>query len=112
MITQKKLVLFFLFLIVLLLLRDLPYFNVLVIERLWIIYLLLIIVGLFYFIPKRTSVFFFGAFSLIFIAAVFNFVGIAIIPEIIGIIIYGLLWTIVLQKIIYLVRSSRHNNDT
>lgn len=109
MISQKKLVLFFLFSTVLLLLRDIPYLNVLIIEKLWLIYLLLLFWILSYFIPKKVDIFFFAVFSLLFIALLFSFLKITIIPEAVGIIIYALLWLIIVQSIIQLVRSEMRN---
>lgn len=107
MITQKKLIIFFLFSTVLLLLRDTPYLNVLIIERLWIIYLILLIWIISHFFPRRSGIFFLGVFSLLFVSLMFSFTSIAIVPEVIGIIIYVLLWLIVLQKIVtlYLTRK-------
>ncbi|EKD65342.1 MAG: hypothetical protein ACD_50C00116G0007 [uncultured bacterium] len=110
MIDHKKLVLFFSISVVLLFLRDTPYLNVLIIEKLWLIYLLLLFWIFSNFIPKRTGIFFFAAVVLFLIALIFSLLKIEIVAEAIGIVIYVLLWLIVLQKIVYLVRSEKHNN--
>lgn len=107
---DRRLILAFLFITLILLLRDTPYLNVLIIDKLWIVYVLVVAIIAFFFIPRKEGYLITALFFFLFLALILILTGITFAAEVIGIIIYILLWFIVIQKIIYLVRSEKRNN--
>lgn len=109
MTNDRKLFLIFLLLTFILLLRDTPYLNILVIDKLWIIYVLIIAAFAFFFIPKKKIYLLIALFLLLLGALILTFMGIEIAAEVIGIVLYAILWFIVLQTIFVLVQGKRDN---
>lgn len=107
---DRRLIIAFLFIILILLLRDAPYINVLIINKLWIAYILLILVITFFFIPRKESYLWGTLFFLPFIALIFTLTGITIGAEVVGVIFYSILWFTVLFKIISFVQE-KDNGD-
>lgn len=111
MTNDRKLLVAFLFVTLILLLRDTPYLNVLIINKLWIVYILVVAIIGFFFIPRNKTYLITALFFLLFLAPILTLTGITIAVEVIGIIIYVLLWFFVLQKIIFLVKEKNTSSD-
>ena len=77
-----------------LLLRDLPYFNVIVIGKMWIVYLLLFL-ALFLSRVRMKITTFYGIIMLLFgLALAFSIFALKFFSETIGIILYFSLWIV------------------
>lgn len=109
MISLKKIVILFIFFAILLLLRDTPYLNVFIIEKLWVVYLLLLLWIFSNFFPQNTNIFFYVVFILLFVALLLNFTNILILQEIVGIIIYAILWLIIFREVKSLLLNRKRN---
>lgn len=107
---DRRILIAFLLIINLLLLRDAPYINVFVIDKLWVIYTLLILGIAFFLIPRKESYLWGALFSLPLIPLIFTLVRIPIAAEFIGVIFYSILWFAVIFKIISFVRE-KDNGD-
>lgn len=106
---DRRLLIAFLFIILILLLRDAPYINVLILNQLWIAYILLISVIIFFFIPRKENYLWGIIFFLPFIALIFTLLRIAIGAEVVGVIFYSILWFAAIHRIISFVREK--DND-
>lgn len=107
---QRLLIVFLITTLILLFLRDAPYINVFIINKLWLVYILLILVIVFFFIPRKESYLWRTLFSLPFVALIFTLLRITIAAEVIGVVLYSILWFAVIFKIIYYVRE-KDNGD-
>lgn len=107
MTNDRKLLIAFLFVTLILLLRDTPYLNVLVINKLWIVYILVVAIIAFFFIPRKEGYLITALFSALFLALILIFTGITFAAEVIGIIVYVLLWFVILHKVIFLIREKK-----
>lgn len=97
---NRKMFFFIWILLITLLLRDIPYINVLFINHLWIVYLLILFFFLFSnvrislrHVLYATLLFFAGAFTL----SLFRFVFMA---EAVGILLYFFFWIIFVLKLL------------
>ena len=98
---NKKLTLFIVFLFIVLFLRDTPYLNVFVINKIWILYIILF----FFLFPPRNQIhFFLFAFVCLILALFITLFKFYILAEIFGTIAYFLLWTVVVLKIKALIK--------
>lgn len=107
---RRLLIAFLLTMLILLFLRDIPYFNVFIISKLWLVYVLLILVIVFFFVPRKESYLWRTLFLLPFIALIFTLLRIAIAPEVIGVIFYSILWFAAIFKIFSFLRE-KDNGD-
>lgn len=96
---SKRFLLFILLILFTLFLRDLPYFNVLFIDKLWIFYFFLFLLFLFYSIKVNIRYVYFVCFVLFFLAFVFSLLRLEFFAHVSGIFIYFLLWIIIVSKI-------------
>lgn len=103
--SDRKLLMVFLFITLILLLRDAPYLNVLIIDKLWIVYILLISLIIFFFIPRKQTYLTVALFLLPFIALIFSLLKVSIGSEVVGVIFYFFLWLVVLGKILAFMRE-------
>lgn len=105
MVTDRKVLVVLLFMTFLLLLRDIPYFNVFVINKLWIVYIFVIAIITLFFVSRKK--FYLGAalFFLLFLALTLTLAGVRVGADAIGIVIYILVWFVVIQKIFTLIRE-------
>lgn len=100
-----------LFIMLILLLRDTPYLNILIINKLWIVYLLVVAIIAFFFIPRNKGYLTIALFVSLFLALILILTGITFVAEVIGIILYVLLWLIVLHKVTSFVRERELDNS-
>lgn len=103
--SNRQFVLFFIFILLTLFLRDLPYFNVLFINRLWFVYFVLLLFVLFARADFRVTVLWLVTFILFLVAIVLTVIKFLFFAETIGIFIYFLLWMIVIYRLIGFVRK-------
>ena len=108
--SDRKLIIIFLFIIFTLLLRDAPYLNVFIISKLWIVFILLISAIVFSFIPRKTVYLWGILFLLPFIALIFVLTKITIAAEVIGVIFYSILWFVALYKIFSFMGEKEDGN--
>lgn len=103
---NKKLVIFFFLLSFTLFLRDVPYLNIYLSDKLWLVYIYLIIL---YFIFSIRTIMKLVKIKIImlalFLAFIFTILNLSIFSEIIGSAIYFLLWIILIIKIHSLFKS-------
>ena len=107
---DRRFIIIFLLIIFTLLLRDAPYLNVFIINKLWIVYILLIAVIVFSFIPKKTVYLWSTLFLLPFIALIFALTKITIAAEVIGVILYSILWFVAIYKIFSFMGEKEDGN--
>lgn len=102
---DRRLLMAFLFITLILLLRDAPYLNVLIVDKLWIVYILLISVIVFSFVPRKQIYLTGVLFLLPFTALIFSLLKISIGSEVVGVIFYFFLWLVVLGKVFAFMRE-------
>lgn len=105
MANNRKVLVIFLFITFLLLLRDIPYFNVFIIDKLWIVYIFVIAIIALFFIPKKRVYLKIALFFLLFLALLLTLTGVEVGADATGIVIYILAWLVVIQKIFVLIRE-------
>lgn len=105
MVNNRKVLAFFLFITFLLLLRDIPYFNVLIINKLWIVYIFVIAIIALFFVSRKKIYLGVAFFFLLFLALILTLAGVIVGADAIGIVIYILVWLVVIQKIFALIRE-------
>ncbi|MDP2638253.1 MAG: hypothetical protein Q8P26_04295 [Candidatus Levybacteria bacterium] len=108
--SDRKLLIAFLFTTLILLLRDAPYLNVLILNKLWIAYILLIAVIAFFFIPRNVIYLKGTLLVLPFVALVFGLIGVPIGAEVVGIILYSVLWFAAVLRLISFMREKDDRN--
>ena len=100
---QRKLMGIILFLLILLFFRDVPYVNIFVINRVWMLYLLLI----FYLLPFRNiAIKYIGVAASFMLSLLFTLLSFPVGAEILGVIIYVCFWVIALYKAYLFFRST------
>lgn len=105
MITTKHVLWLSILILVTLLMRDLPYVNVIIINKIWIFYLiLLLLVGLSS-IRFKVSLVTYATFALFFIAFILTLLKLSFFAEAIGVLIYFSLWVILIHKMIAFFRE-------
>ena len=77
-----------------LLLRDLPYFNIIFISKMWIVYLVLFLAILLPRIRIKFSTFFYIAITLFGIGLISTLLQLKLFAETMGIILYFSLWVV------------------
>lgn len=100
MLTGKYVQLIGLLILLTLLLRDVPYFNVLIIGKIWILYLLIFLVIVMAWIRFRYAIFLQGTVILLLVAYVFTIAGIPFLAEAIGILVYFSFWIIFIHAVV------------
>jgi len=90
-----------------LLLRDLPYVNVIVINKMWILYVGMVLLVAFSRIRFKFSIVFYGTVALFVASFILTLLGLTFVAEGIGIFIYFALWILLLHAIGSYVRKSR-----
>lgn len=107
MIRDKKILLFIIALLITLIARDMPYINVFIIDKIWVIYAIFIVVFSLLFIPLRFAFFSTGVVILFSASIVFTLLKYSALAEISGLGIYFFLWVIVIYKIRKLIQSPK-----
>jgi len=102
---NRRILIAFLLIINILLLRDAPYINVFVIDKLWVVYILLILGIVFSLIPRKERYLWGVLFFLPLIPLILTLVRIPIAAEFIGVVFYSILWFTALFKIVSFVRE-------
>lgn len=93
---QKKIILIIILLLALLFLRDVPYLNIFVVPKIWIVYLLLIV----YILPFRNIALVYAGVAIsLFLSLLFTLFSFPVGAEILGVIIYVFFWIIALYKL-------------
>lgn len=103
-------------LITLVIIKEIPYANVVISDKLWtagiIAYIILAILFLPYnflrFIKSTYIIYFFIVTNGLLLT--FTLMGVPFLPEIFGTIVYGLFWLLVIYKIKILLKSSSDNS--
>lgn len=91
---MKKLFLYILLILATLFLRDLPYFNVLFIHQLWIVYFILLLILLFTSIKFDRRIVVGASFFLLLVALVLTLLKMSFFADAVGVFLYFLLWFI------------------
>lgn len=89
---NRKTFLFFWILLITLLLRDVPYINIIFINQLWIVYLLLLIIYIFSNVTIYFKHVFFTSLFFFVIAMVLSLYRLSFIAEAVGILLYLFFW--------------------
>lgn len=100
---SKRFYIFFLFLVATLFLRDVPYVNVFIINKIWIIYILLFMV--FILPPISQKHLLMMLFMLLPLALIFTLFKLIIASEIIGVLIYVMLIGVVVYRFFSLLKE-------
>lgn len=102
MLSYKKILILLMLTLVILITRDLPYANVFIIDKVWMIYLAMLL--LLYF-PTNIRFYYFIAGFFIFLDLLVSLFHFSIFSEILGILIFILLWVIAIFKIKFLLKA-------
>ena len=100
MITTKHIFALTLVILVTLLLRDLPYINVIIIGKIWIFYLLILLLFLLSSIRFKFNLVSYVTILLFLVAFVLTLFNLTFFAEAIGILIYFSLWILFINKVI------------
>lgn len=100
----KKFAFLIFFLLLVLFLRDTPYINVYIINKIWILYIALFFIA---FPPRSIFHLVILTLALLIIANVFTFLNFLIIAEIFGMIIYFVLVIVIILKIYLFISDLR-----
>lgn len=104
--SYNKIYLLIILMLAFLLLRDMPYINVLIINKIWAAYIICFALVLFSFISLKVRSILIFLTILFLTSIVLNILRFYSISEISGIIIYFLLWFLAISKIKFLINSS------
>jgi len=113
MFSSKKIIFFLILIILSLVLREMPYVNVLVAGKLWIFYLVLLFLLFFFpfasYFSKTATSSALVIFTILVIFSLFLFTifKITYFAEMIGVVFYFLLWLIVCLKMMEFFRKTR-----
>lgn len=117
MFTSLKFIIVYLLLITLLLLKEIPYINILIKDKLWIIVILFYIFFTILLIPsnlltklKKTKYLIVFYIFTIVALLVFTFIPLIFLLELGGTILYVLLWILAIYKIFIYLKSSDKNS--
>jgi len=88
-----------------LLLRDVPYFNVIIIGKIWILYLLILLIALMTSLRFRYSMFLPITIILFLLALLFTLISFPFMAEAIGILIYFAFWVIFIHSVFVSVQK-------
>ena len=105
MINNRNTVIFLLFILVTLFLRDVPYLNVFFVNKLWIFYLFLLAFFLIYMLRAKLKYLIYLCLALIIPTLLFILVKLNYFADAVGIFVYFFLWIVVAVKIYSLIRS-------
>lgn len=115
MLKDIKFILSIFIIITLLTIKEMPYINLLINNKFWIIGIMLYVLFSLLFIPsnlwlkyKNINYFIIITFIILFI---FTMIPISILSEILGIILYGLFWFLVIYKISIYLKSSSEKDE-
>lgn len=100
MINSKQLFVLLILILVTLLLRDLPYANVVFISKLWLVYFAILIFVILVTIKFRVRVLWYTTIALFVMAFVLTLMRLPFFAESIGVIIYFSLWVIIILRLI------------
>lgn len=104
MVNYKKFTFALLLLIITLILREIPYINILVVRELWVFYLILLFLLIFPLSPRRLSLL---VIFLFLTALFFSFLKLTYFSELAGVTIYFLLWLVVGLRIKEFFKKTR-----
>ena len=90
-----------------LLLRDLPYVNVVFISRIWLIYFAILFFVLLAGIKFRVILLWYSTFVLLIAAFVLALMGLPFFSESVGMLIYFSLWAVVIHALIGFAKERR-----
>ncbi len=107
MVNSKQLFVLLILVLLTLLLRDLPYLNIVFISRIWLIYVAILLFVILVSIKFRVILLWYVTFALFFIAFVLTLARLPFFAESIGVFIYFLLWAIVIHRLISFVKGRR-----
>ena len=88
-----------------LLIRDLPYINVAIIGRIWILYLLILLVVVLTSLKFQYQLVLWATYLLFVVAFVFTLLAIPFVAESIGILIYFALWVLLGHAVLTSIRK-------
>lgn len=107
MTNSKQLFILLIFILLTLLLRDLPYLNVALISKIWLIYFAILFFVILSSVKFRVILLWYLTFALFFISFVLTLMPLPFFAESIGILIYFSLWAIVIHKLIGFAKDRR-----
>lgn len=87
--------------------RDLPYINVAIINKMWIVYLVILLLLLLSSIKFKISIVSYLAGSFFLVAFILTLLGLTFFAEAVGILIYFSLWIVLVHKIITFFRDEQ-----
>lgn len=105
MLTSRYIPLVGLLILLTLFLRDVPYFNVFIIGKIWILYLLIFLIFVMAGIRFRHTIFLPGTVMLFLLAYVLTIADITFLAEAIGILIYFSFWIIFIHALIISIKQ-------
>lgn len=106
MITHQHILALTILILVTLLLRDLPYFNVIVINKIWILYLIMLLLVALSSIRFKFSIVSYVTLLLFVAAFILTLLGLTFFAEGIGTLIYFALWILLIYNIISFMKKS------
>ncbi len=107
MLSNKQIFILLILVMLALLLRDVPYLNILFISRIWLIYFAILLFVLFAGIKFRVTIIWLATYMLFGTAFVLTILRLPFFAEFIGVLIFFLLWTIVIHRLIGFFKDKR-----
>lgn len=107
MMTLKHFFMLTVLILITLLMRDLPYINVVFIGKIWILYLLILLFVVLSSIKFRFALVTYGTVLLFVIVAVLTLLSLIFFAEAIGVLIYFSLWILVIHEIFSFYKEQR-----
>lgn len=105
MLNNRNIIIFLFFILATLFLRDVPYFNVLFINKLWILYFFMFVFFLIYVFRAKLKYLLYSCLVLIIPTLFFLLIKLGYFAETVGVVVYFFLWVVVIDKIRSLVKD-------
>ena len=107
MINGKQFFVLLILILLTLLLRDLPYLNVVFISRIWLIYFAILFFVILASIKFRVILLWYATFALFLVAFVLTLMRLPFFSESAGILIYFSLWAIVIHVLVAFIKRKK-----
>lgn len=107
MVNSKQLFVFLILILVTLLLRDLPYVNVVFISRLWLVYFAILMFVILASLKFRVTILWYTTIALFVMSFMLTLMRLPFFAESVGVLIYFFLWIIVIHRLIEFAKDRR-----
>ncbi len=103
---EKKLIILLVFIFITTFIKEIPYVNILVFDKVWVLYPVLLFL---LFFPYNVRSILFSIPLLLLIALVATILGIDLVGEVVGVVVYTFLWIVGILKVRQLLIEDKNN---